>query len=365
MNHGRPSGHTRVIVVDDSRLMRRMIVAGLETDPDITVVAEAADTVEARRLIRELDPDVITLDVEMPGMNGIDFLKKIMELRPMPVVMVSTLTASGTDVTLSALEIGAVEAIAKPAGRDAVARFSQALREKVRLAHGSKVHPSGAAARKSVVPRARPAPMQRRPGPARRRRVDLIALGASTGGVNALTQVLEGLPAGTPPILVTQHMPALFAERFASRLNAILPHDVAIGGEEEILRPGQIRIAPGENHLALYRDGAVFRTRLDPSGPISGHKPSVDVLFNSVSTSVGGNALGVILTGMGRDGAAGLRAMRKAGAYCIGQNENSCVVYGMPRAARDLDAVDEELALGQIPLRICEILNPQGVSTLA
>lgn len=364
----RPSqSPTRVIVVDDSRLMRRLIVSGLESDPDICVVAEAADTVEARQLIRTLDPDVITLDVEMPGMNGIDFLRKIMELRPMPVVMVSTLTASGTDVTLSALQIGAVEAIAKPAGRDAVARFARELREKVRLAHGAKVRPAVVAPQRPLGPRAplpsgSPASVDAR---ARRRRVELISFGASTGGVNALTQVLEGLPASTPPIVITQHMPALFAERFAARLNALLAHDVALGTEGEPLRPGQIRIAPGEQHLAVVRDGTLLTTRLDSSGPISGHRPSVDVLFNSAATAAGGQSLGILLTGMGRDGAAGMSAMRKAGAYCIGQDEGSCVVYGMPRAAAELGALDEQLSLGQISQRLCEILNAQTARTSA
>lgn len=353
---------TRVIVVDDSRLMRRMIATGLEEDGTIEVIAEAENTSEARQLIRTLNPDVITLDVEMPGMNGIDFLKKIMELRPMPVIMVSTLTAAGTDVSLAALQIGAVDAIQKPAGRDDVARFGRALREKVHLARGARIH-TRASARPAQVgtPVAAPRPAPRRTAPRSHRpgRTDLIAIGASTGGVRALTQLLEVLPANTPPIVITQHMPDTFTSRFAARLDGLLPHNVSEAVDGEVLQPNTIRIAPGDRHLRVQRSGGALSAGFDESGPISGHRPSVDVLFNSVSTAVGASAIGVILTGMGRDGAAGLRSMRNTGAYCIGQSEESCVVYGMPKAAVELQAIDEQLDLGQIPVRICEFLNLQ------
>lgn len=341
----------RAVVVDDSKLMRQIIVTALQADGNISVVGEAADTTEARGLIRQLNPDVITLDVEMPGMNGIEFLKKIMELRPMPVIMVSTLTAAGTDVSLAALHLGAVDAIQKPAGREDVARFARALRDKVVMARGARVARRG-------QPSPGTGPLPPMPGDARARVPELIAIGASTGGVNALSQVLTALPARVPPILITQHMPANFTARFAARLNNALPQHVAEASDGEVLRPDQIRIAPGDRHLGVHNAAGRLTVKLDESGPISGHRPSVDVLFNSVSTAVGPRALGVILTGMGRDGAAGLRAMRNTGAYCIAQNEASCVVYGMPKAARELQAIDEELDLAQIGQRICEILNP-------
>jgi len=350
----------RVIVVDDSKLMRSMISAGLRADGTIEVIAEAADTSEARRLIRTLNPDVITLDVEMPGMDGIAFLRKIMDLRPMPVIMVSTLTAAGTDVSIAALQIGAVDALPKPSGREEVAVFGKALRDKVHLAARARVgrnsaaRPETRAAQPSAMPPPRP-PSARRAGFGA---CDLIAIGASTGGVGALSEVLEHLPPNTPPIIITQHMPALFTSRFAARLNNVLPHGVSEATDGEVLRPGEIRIAPGERHITVVRGGNGIAISFDDSGAISGHKPSVDVMFNSVSTVLGARAMGVILTGMGRDGAAGLRAMHNAGAFCIGQNEESCVVYGMPRAARELGAVDEELDLKHIAGRIGEVLNP-------
>ncbi len=360
-----PAANTRpitVIVVDDSRLMRRMIASGLEAGGTIKVVAEAENTTEARQLIRSLNPDVITLDVEMPGMNGIDFLKKIMELRPMPVIMVSTLTAAGTDVSLAALQIGAIDAIQKPAGRGDVARFGAALRDKVHLASSARIQTRMAQPAAAPARLASPRPVPRRTAPLAGRRTgrpELIAIGASTGGVRALTHMLEFLPRDTPPIVITQHMPETFTARFAARLNGLLPHDVSEASDGEALVPGQIRIAPGDTHLRVQREAGRLVTGFDASGPISGHRPSVDVLFNSVSTTVGAAALGVILTGMGRDGAAGLRAMRNAGAYCLGQCEESCVVYGMPKAAVELEALDEELNLAEIALRLCEFLNLQ------
>ncbi len=348
----------RAIVVDDSKLMRQMIVTALQAEGSINVVGEAADTSQARMLIRDLNPDVITLDVEMPGMNGIDFLKKIMELRPMPVIMVSTLTAAGTDVSLAALHLGAVDAIQKPASREDLPRFARALREKVLTARGARVAQRGLMAGSTGH-------LPPLPASARIRTPQLMAIGASTGGVAALGTMLAALPAQTPPIVITQHMPPNFTARFAARLDQSLPQHVTEAKDGEVLRPGQIRIAPGDLHLAVQNVGGRYCVKLDDSGPISGHRPSVDVLFNAVSTAVGSRALGVILTGMGRDGAAGMRAMRNAGAYCIGQAEASCVVYGMPKAARELQGVDEELDLSLIAPRICGILNPDAARRTA
>ena len=345
----------RALVVDDSRLMRRILSSSLREGGRIEVVGTAADTSEARTLIKSLNPDVVTLDVEMPGMDGITFLRKIMELRPTPVVMVSTLTAAGADTTLTALAIGAVDALPKPAGREELADFGRLLREKVENAASARLQPARIAGAADEV--ASPAPKMhspRRPGGIVPR---MIAIGSSTGGVSALGQLLEGLPATCPPIVITQHMPPMFTARLAARLDDVLPMDVAEARDMEDIRSGMIRIAPGDAHLCVQKSGLGVVTRLDESGPISGHRPSVDVMFNSAATAVGRSAIGIILTGMGRDGAAGMRAMRNTGAYCIGQNERSCVVYGMPRAARELDAVDEELDLREIPPRVCGFLN--------
>lgn len=338
--HLQRTAPVRALVVDDSRLMRRMLTAALEAEGTIQVVADAADATEARALIRALEPDVITLDVEMPGMDGLAFLRRIMDLRPMPVLMVSTLTAHGTDTALEALRIGALDAIPKPAGRAAIAPFAQRLRRMVEVARDARVLPgrspdSGPLAHVSVTVRP-----------------EVIAMGASTGGVAALATVLAGLRADGPPVVVAQHMPANFTARFASRLDALLPQDVAEARSGEVLAAGQVRIAPGDRHLCVDRRGIGLALRLDGSGPISGHRPSVDVLFNSVAASAGRGAVGVLLTGMGRDGAAGLSAMRNAGAWCIGQSEESCVVYGMPRAAKLLGASHEELGLETIAERL-------------
>lgn len=355
MNPAQKTGPIRVIVVDDSQLMRRMISSALRVDGIIDVVAEAADTREARALIKLHNPDVVTLDVEMPGMDGLAFLEKIMELRPMPVIMVSTLTASGTDVTIRALQAGAVDALPKPAGREQLDTFGRLLRSKVQMACSARVgtYPAPAATPPGAAARPPGVPGPQRPSSA----PQILAIGASTGGVGALGTLLERLPADLPPVLITQHMPPVFTSRFAARLDAVLPLDVAEARDGELLQRGMVRIAPGDAHLTAARSAAGFQTRLDDSGPISGHKPSVDVLFNSVAVSAGRQALGVILTGMGRDGAAGMRAMRNTGAYCIGQDEASCVVYGMPKAARQLDAVDEELHILSIGPRIAEFVN--------
>lgn len=348
---------TRVVVVDDSALMLKMISTGLEADGDIEVVGQAKSPQEARELIKRYNPDVVTLDVEMPGMNGLEFLEKIMSLRPMPVIMVSTLTTAGTDVTLNALHIGAVDAVPKPAGRDGLAKFGVELRQKVRMARSARVQrwqPKAApakAAPTNIAP-------QRTLSVSNASGIELIAIGASTGGVSAIFDVVQGLASNCPPIVITQHMPARFTPRFAQRLGADFPFDVKEAEEGEIIHSGQIRVAPGDRHLSVTREGGRIRTKLDTTtGPISGHIPSVDVLFNSVCSSIGAATIGIILTGMGRDGAAGLCAMRKAGAFTIGQDEASSVVYGMPKSAAALGALDVELDLHQIAPRVCQFLN--------
>jgi two-component system, chemotaxis family, protein-glutamate methylesterase/glutaminase len=355
MDESRP---IRVVAVDDSALMRAMLRGALEQDGDIAVLGLAANTAEGREMIRSLDPDVVTLDVEMPGMSGIAFLEKIMTLRPTPVVMVSSLTRRGTETALEALEIGAVDAIPKPDGPEAARAWGALLRQVVRGAAGARVQRRAAA----IPPR--PAPqsaVRSAPHPAIRpvgRR--LVAIGASTGGVGAIGQLFQGLPPGLVPIVIAQHMPPGYTERFARRLAAETGQDVAEARDGEPLAPGMVRIAPGDRHLTVERAGTGLRTRLGGTELVSGHCPSVDRLFHSVAEAAAAAALGVILTGMGRDGADGLLAMRRIGAPCLGQSAESCVVYGMPKAAMAAGAVAEELPLGPLAARIARHARAAG-----
>lgn len=348
---GRP---LRVVVVDDSRLMRGIIRTALEAEGDIVAVGLAGDVTEGRRLIKETDPDAITLDVEMPGMNGLEFLEKIMTLRPTPVVMVSSHTSEGAEATLTALQTGAVDVVRKPSGPDPLGGFGAELREKVRTAGRARVRrgPNGRApSLASAAPPTEPRPSS---APSAVWRRQIVAIGASTGGVGALAELLEGLPPDLPPVVVTQHMPEGYTERFARRLSDKLRRDVAEARDGEALRPGMVRIAPGSRHVEVHGANGRYQARLGGAEPVSGHCPSVDVLFGSVARAAGAAAVGVILTGMGRDGAAGLRAMRGAGAATLGQSERTCVVYGMPRAARELGAVEEEHDLDRLAARICD-----------
>jgi two-component system chemotaxis response regulator CheB len=352
----------RVVAVDDSALMRALLRGALEAEGDIAVVGLAADTAEARAMIRTLDPAVVTLDVEMPGMNGLDFLAKLMALRPTPVVMVSSLTAQGTETALEALAMGAVEALPKPAGPSEVVAWGARLRAAVRAAAMARVRPplpppappppaappapgAGSAAPPDAIPFAVAAPA----------RHGIVAIGASTGGVAAIGRLLAGLGGDLPPVVITQHMPPGYTDRFARRLAAETGRDIAEAREGERLLPGMVRIAPGDRHLAVERAGSGLRTRLGGSEPCSGHCPSVDRLFLSVAAAAGPAAIGIILTGMGRDGAQGLLAMRRAGAHTLGEAAESCVVYGMPRAAMAAGAVGEELALDRLVRRLAEL----------
>lgn len=333
-----------VMVVDDSQIMRDLLTELLSQHDDIAVIGSAFDPFDAREKIKALKPDVITLDVEMPRMDGLSFLEKIMSLRPMPVIMVSTLTGRGTDTAIAALQIGAVDCLAKPNlhTEEELGTFSETLATKIRIAAVAKIK-----RRKSVVPHVNPGyanPSQHSP--------KLIAIGASTGGVEALTEVMSQLPQNMPPIAITQHMPPLFTASFANRLNGLCELDVMEAKDRTPIKPGQAVIAPGGMHLEITRSTEGWRCTLTDRPPVSSHKPSVDVLFQSVAESVGANALGVILTGMGKDGAKGLLAMRQAGAHTIGQDEASCVVYGMPRIAFELGAVTEVQSLTDIAAAI-------------
>ncbi|MGV9010943.1 protein-glutamate methylesterase/protein-glutamine glutaminase [Brevundimonas sp.] len=334
-----------VLVVDDSPTMRGLITAALRRDPEIEVVGSACDPLEAREAIKRLNPDVITLDVEMPNMNGLEFLEKIMRLRPMPVVMVSTLTQAGAEVTLAALELGAVDAVGKPgAGVTALEAFAD-LATKVKIAARSNVRAGSGAGAGTPAPKVSDT--------YRAARDHVLAIGASTGGVEALLNIISAFPADCPATVVTQHMPATFTPSFAARLDRASAATVREATDGAPLERGCVYIAPGgEAHLEV--SGITPRCRLIRSDTVSGHRPSVDVLFGSVSR-LRRPMTGVILTGMGRDGAQGLLEMRQAGAHTLGQDEASCVVYGMPKAAFLLGAVERQLPLSRLPSAILDL----------
>jgi len=333
------STKARVLVVDDSPTMRGLIKAVLRSDPDIEVIGEAGDAMEARAAIKQLNPDVITLDVEMPNMNGLEFLEKIMQLRPMPVIMVSTLTHRGAQATLAALEIGAFDCVGKPLPGDRTPFGT--LAEIVKAAARSQRHKQYGAAAPATP--AAPSTVSNYV-PARK----IIGIGASTGGVEALITVLKSFPPNCPPTVITQHMPPAFTKSFAERLNRLCPPQVKEAEDGDRLEIGRVYLAPGgERHLEVANPLAPV-CRLVEGPNVNGHRPSVDVLFNSLAKLAGNKAVGVILTGMGQDGAQGLLRMRQAGAITIGQNEKTCVVYGMPRVAHELGAVSVQLPLNAI-----------------
>ncbi len=336
---------TRVLIIDDSATMRKVIRTCLSQDPEIEVCGEAEDPLVARDAIKALNPDVLTLDVEMPRMNGLEFLEKIMRLRPMPVIMVSTLTQQGADVTLAALEMGAFDCVGKPSHFASAEAFTE-LPAKVRAAARSRVRTSA-----DRLPAAAPALFKPNG--------KLLAIGSSTGGVEALVNILTHFPANCPPTVITQHMPPTFTTSFAARLNRICAPAVAEATEGAVLAPGHIYIAPGGDAHLEVTGSKTLRCRLVSSPPVNGHCPSVDVLFRSVAQCAGAEAVGVILTGMGRDGAAGLLEMRKKGARSIGQDESSCVVYGMPKAAQEIGAVERQLHLNKIPGAVLSLCSAE------
>lgn len=333
------SERKKVVVVDDSALMRQMLTAILEQAPDIEVAGTAANPHLARELIKKVNPDVVTLDIEMPGMDGLAFLEKIMRLRPMPVVMISSLTQAGASATVTALEIGAVDFVAKPTEdlKDGLLAKADEIITKVR-----------SAASVSAVK------LERLTAPKRWTSIDfdtteqIIAIGASTGGVAAIGEIISAMPANAPAILIVQHMPDRFTGSFAARLNKQVAMTVKEATHKERVLPGHVYIAPGDRHLRLGRSGANYVCELDDSSPVTGHRPSVDVLFSSVAKAAGKRAIGVILTGMGKDGANGMLEMRDAGAATIGQDEASAVVYGMCKVAYDNGAVQSQLPLERI-----------------
>ncbi|MGW8134231.1 protein-glutamate methylesterase/protein-glutamine glutaminase [Sphingomonas zeae] len=325
----------RTLIVDDSPTMRALIAGMLSRDPEIEVVGAANGPHQAREMIKALDPDVITLDVEMPDMNGLDFLERVMRLRPMPVVMLSTLTQAGADTTIRALELGAVECCAKPATNCVDPRIAESV----------KAAASSRRIRVRDMAPAAPVPMADfKPIPG-----SLIAIGASTGGVEALIQLLSVFPANCPPTVIVQHMPATFTTSFAARLDRLSKPTVAEARHGQPLVAGHVYLAPGgTHHMEVSGSDGQYRARLIPDDPMSGHRPSVDRMFHSVAKTVGTKAVGAILTGMGRDGADGLLAMRDKGCFTVGQDRDSCVVYGMPGVAQDIGAVTKQLTLTRI-----------------
>ena len=344
----------KVLVVDDSALMREMISKMLSEDPEIEVLDTAHDTNDARSKIKSLNPDIITLDIEMPGMDGISFLEKIMTLRPMPVIMCSTLTQKGAEETIKCLEIGAVDFVGKPfaqENKDSILLLKNQLISKIKIAVSARIQRSII---KPISNNSYDASII-----AKLKSLDdvIIAVGASTGGVEATKSLLESMPKDSmPPILITQHMPKAFTSSFASRLSSLLSMNVKEAENNMLLEKGGVYIAPGDLHMEIKASGSRPYISLK-DGPLeSGHKPSVDVLMKSVAQSNIKTKIGVMLTGMGKDGAEGMLKLKQSGSYNIGQSEESCVVYGMPKAAKQIGAIDIEAPVQNIASVIIDYL---------
>ncbi|UJP06535.1 MAG: chemotaxis response regulator protein-glutamate methylesterase [Nitrosomonas sp.] len=334
----------RVLVIDDSALIRKLLSEIINSQPDMEAIGSAPDPLVAREMIREMNPDVLTLDVEMPKMDGLDFLEKLMRLRPTPVVMVSTLTERGSDITFRAMELGAVDFVSKPKIDIAVGLkdYGDEIAHKIRIAKSAYLkRPPVSSVIKSVTADAVLPFVSNRIASTEK----LIIVGASTGGTEAIKEFLIRMPPDSPGILITQHMPEGFTKSFANRLNDMCKISVAEAQGGERVLPGHAFIAPGHSHLLLKRNGANYITELNQGEPVSRHRPSVDVLFRSAANCAGRNAIGVIMTGMGKDGAAGMLEMHKAGAYNFAQDETSCVVFGMPKEAIAAGGVDEVVPL--------------------
>ena len=342
----------KVLVVDDSAVIRNMLSFLLASDPEIEVIGVAIDPFQAREKIVELNPDVITLDIEMPRMDGITFLEKLMKHRPLPTIIISSLSQAGSEMALQALQAGAVEVLAKP-----TVNVKEGLEQiKVPIVNAVKA---------AAVARLRtPSELAAQSFPVREKKTSIsqtthqiLAMGSSTGGTEALKVVLSKMPADIPGTLIVQHIPPIFSKAFAEALNKICPFEVKEAEDGDRVIPGRVLVAPGNFHMELTRSGAYYYAHLHQQSPIHGVRPAVDFLFNSVASVAGRNALGVILTGMGKDGAKGMLAMKQAGAFTVAQDEKTCVVYGMPREAVDLGAVDKICPLDDIAQTIVEKLK--------
>ncbi len=384
----------RVVVVDDSALVRSLLAEIINQQPDMECIGAANDPLAAREMIRELNPDVITLDVEMPKMDGLEFLSRLMRLRPMPVVMVSTLTERGAEVTLRALEMGAIDFVAKPrlGVASGLRQLGDEIVEKIRIASQARVTrlaptmpgasapvrgaastasalanaaaglPSGTrnASSSATSPAAASTGTAARPLARLSTTEKVICIGASTGGTEAIREVLLGLPADCPAIAITQHMPPGFTASFAARLNSLCPMAVSEARHGERILPGHAYIAPGGKQFRLERSGANYMAVVEDAEPVNRHRPSVEVLFKSAAQVLGPNAYGVMLTGMGGDGATAMKKMRDAGSYNIAQDEASCVVFGMPRMAIQAGAAHEVLPLGKIARALMNRIQSSG-----
>lgn len=340
----------KVLIVDDSPVFRALLQQLINSDPELEVVAMAEDPLQARELIKQHNPDVLTLDIEMPKMNGVQFLKNLMRLRPMPVVMISTLTQHGAEPTLAALELGAVDYFPKPAvdSTAEMVNYKTLVNEKIKMAAGANVSTSASLTPSSVKLIA----------PKHSHKVEVIAIGASTGGTEAVKQVLSALPAGLPPVIITQHISAMFSSSFAERLNEHSEIQVKeLTSNRAPLVNGCAYLAPGDKHIVVVRRGTHLYCQLDDRPAVNRHKPSVDVMFDAVAETVGKKSIGVILTGMGQDGARGMLRMKQQGAKTIAQDKASSVVWGMPRVAVEMDAAMAVVDLNNVAEQICHYLS--------
>lgn len=353
----------KVLIIDDSALIRSILSEIIRQQSDMEVVGVAPDPLVARELIKQCNPDVLTLDVEMPKMDGLDFLEKLMRLRPMPVIMVSSLTERGSEITMRALELGAVDFVTKPklSIQSGMLEYAHVITDKIRAASKAKIRARSHVVDSSGAHAPSVLPSVRNPLVSSEK---LIIVGASTGGTEAIKNFLSQMPSDCPGILITQHMPEGFTKSFAKRLDGLCKISVSEAEGGERILPGHAYIAPGHSHLLLARSGANYVTEINDGPPVNRHRPSVDVLFRSAAKFAGKNAVGVILTGMGKDGAEGMLEMKNAGAFNFAQDEASCVVFGMPREAIAIGAVNGIAPLNELPHRVLHYLEQHGSRAL-
>lgn len=355
MNNTVPERKIKVLIIDDSALIRSVLKEVINSFPDLEAVGAAANPLQAREMIKTLNPDVLTLDVEMPEMDGLTFLEKLMRLRPMPVLMISSLTERGSEAALRSLELGAVDFLPKPKLGivEGIQEYADEIAQKIRVAYGTKIRPRVQDAHASITAL-----------PALGNRISttekIIVVGSSTGGTEAIKEFLIRMPPDAPGILIAQHMPEAFTKSFANRLDSLCKIKVVESEGNERILPGHAYIAPGHSHLLLKRSGANYMTELSQAAPVNHHRPSVEVLFRSAAQYAGKNVIGVMLTGMGKDGAIGMLEMRQAGAYNLAQDEASCVVFGMPREAIAVGAVDEVAPIQEMTQRVLNRLMQGG-----